>query len=490
MSAHEANGGTMISEYPNTKLLIAGDWCDGSGNRSMPVYNPATGQEIGLVSLAEPADLDRALAASVEGFEVWRTMSPLARAQVMRRAADLLRERAEAIARIITLEQGKPISQSRIEVAVAADTIDWFADEGRRAYGQIIPPRLPNVVQMTMKLPIGPVAAFSPWNFPITQSVRKIAIGLGAGCSMILKGPEETPASPAALVAAFVDAGLPAGALNLVYGDPAQISNYLIKSPIIRKISFTGSVGVGKHLASLAGQQMKRCTMELGGHAPVIVTADADVEKAVQTMVTHKFRNAGQVCVSPTRFMVEDMAYDRFTDRFVEISSGLRVGAGLDEDTDLGPLSNSRRLDAIDELIADAVDRGATLRCGGRRVGNQGWFYAPTVLAEVPLSARIMNEEPFGPIAILNRFTSLDDAIAEANRLPFGLAAYGWTGSDKAAYRMGAEVNTGMMSINHLGLALPETPFGGVKDSGYGSEGGSEAMDAYLDTRFVTRTFS
>lgn len=490
MNAQEANERTIMSEYPNTQLLIAGDWCDGSGNRKMPVYNPATGLEIGRVALAEPADLDHALAAADQGFRVWRATSPLTRAQVMRRAADLLRERAEAIARIITLEQGKPIAQSRIEVAVAADTIDWFADEGRRAYGQIIPPRLPGVIQMTMKLPIGPVAAFTPWNFPITQSVRKIAIALGAGCSMVVKAPEETPASPAALVAAFVDAGLPAGVLNLVYGDPAQISDYLIKSPIIRKISFTGSVGVGKHLASLAGQQMKRCTMELGGHAPVIVTADADIEKAAQTMVTHKFRNAGQVCVSPTRFMIEDAAYDQFTDRFVEISSGLRIGAGIEEDTQLGPLSNSRRLDAIDELIADAVDQGATLRCGGRRVGNEGWFYAPTVLAEVPLSARIMNEEPFGPVAILNRFTSLDDAIAEANRLPFGLAAYGWTGSDQAAYRMGAEVETGMMSINHLGLALPETPFGGVKDSGYGSEGGSEAMEAYLDTRFVTRTFA
>uniref|UniRef100_UPI00260E9203 NAD-dependent succinate-semialdehyde dehydrogenase n=1 Tax=uncultured Paracoccus sp. TaxID=189685 RepID=UPI00260E9203 len=476
--------------YPNTQLLIAGKWCEGSEGRQLPVYNPATGSAIGAVALADLADLDKALVAADQGFKVWRNTSPLVRAQIMRRAADLLRERAEQIARLITLEQGKPIAQSRVEVAVAADTIDWFADEGRRVYGQIIPPRMAGVLQMTMKLPIGCVAAFTPWNFPITQSVRKIALGLAAGCSMIVKAPEETPASPAALVAAFVDAGVPEGVLNLVYGDPAKISDYLIKSPVIRKVSFTGSVGVGKTLASLAGQHMKRCTMELGGHAPVIVTADANLERAAQTMVAHKFRNSGQVCVSPTRFLIEDAAFDQFTNQFVELSKDLRVGPGIDEETQLGPLSNARRLDAISDLIADAVHHGATLRCGGRPLHNEGWFYAPTVLTDVPLSARIMNEEPFGPVAILNRFATLDDAIAEANRLPFGLAAYGWTDSDQTAYRLGAEVETGMMTINHLGLALPETPFGGTKDSGYGSEGGSEAIEAYLDTRFVTRTFA
>nr|WP_207209563.1 NAD-dependent succinate-semialdehyde dehydrogenase [Frigidibacter mobilis] len=473
--------------YPDTMLFIDGAWTPAAGGKTIPVLDPATEEQIGSVAWAERADLDAALAAAARGFALWRATSAYDRAKLMRKAAELLRERAGDIGWVMTREQGKPLAQAKMEVLAAADVIDWFAEEARRTYGQVIPSRAPGITQMTVKLPVGPVAAFTPWNFPINQVVRKLSAALAAGCSIIVKAPEETPASPAAMIRCFADAGVPAGVVGLVYGVPAEISEYLIAHPVIRKVTFTGSTPVGKLLASLAGQHMKRATMELGGHAPVIVTADADIDKAIATMATHKFRNAGQVCVSPTRFLVEEAVADRFIDGFTEAAKAVKVGAGTEADTVMGPLANDRRIPALQALVDDAVDHGGRLTTGGRRIGNKGWFFEPTVLADVPLSARIMNEEPFGPVAVINRFASLGDAIAEANRLPFGLAAYAWTGSAAAAGRIAAEVEAGMTTINHLGLALPEVPFGGIKDSGYGTEGGSEAIEAYLDTRFITR---
>lgn len=473
--------------YPNTQLFINGHWCDATGGRTIPVIDPATGLRIGTVAHADRADLDAALAAAERGFAVWRKTSAYDRAKLMRKAADLLRARVEDIAQVMTRENGKPLAQSRLETLAGADIIDWFAGEGQRAYGQIIPARAPDVVQMTLKLPVGPVAAFTPWNFPINQVVRKLSAALAAGCSIIVKAPEETPASPAALIRTFADAGVPAGVINLVFGVPAEISEYLIPHPVIRKISFTGSTTVGKRLAALAGLHMKRATMELGGHAPVIVAGDADLEAAVTQIAAHKFRNAGQVCVSPTRFLVQDALHAGFVTRFTQIAQATKVGNGLDPETMMGPLANERRIPALEGLIADAVDKGATLTTGGRRIGNEGYFFEPTVLADVPPTARIMHEEPFGPVAIINPFATLDDAIAEANRLPFALAAFAYTTSSATATRLGAEVEAGMLSINHLGLALPEVPFGGMKDSGHGTEGGSDALGAYLETRFVTR---
>jgi succinate-semialdehyde dehydrogenase/glutarate-semialdehyde dehydrogenase len=476
-----------MAAYPDTLLFINGTWRPASGGRTIPVLDPATEETIGSVAWAEEADLDEALAAAAAGFEVWKATSAFERGKLMRKAANLLRDRVGLIAEIMTREQGKPLAQSQAETLGAADTIDWFAEEARRTYGQLIPARAPGVTQMTLKLPVGPVAAFTPWNFPLNQVVRKLSAALAAGCSIIVKAPEETPASPAELIRAFADAGVPAGVVNLVYGVPADISAYLIPHPVIRKVTFTGSTPIGKQLAGLAGLHMKRSTMELGGHAPVIVTADADLDKAIAAMAVSKFRNAGQVCVAPTRFLVEEAVADRFIDGFTEATRAIRVGNGFDPETEMGPLANDRRIPALEALIADATDHGGRLTTGGRRIGNKGWFFEPTVLADVPVSARIMNEEPFGPVAVINRVDGLDAAIAEANRLPFALAAYGWTGSPAAAHRLGTEVETGMMSINHLGLALPEVPFGGTKDSGYGTEGGSEAIEAYLDTRFVTR---
>ncbi|WP_176085543.1 NAD-dependent succinate-semialdehyde dehydrogenase [Martelella sp. HB161492] len=476
-----------MKDYPDVELFINGQWRPARSGKTIAVLDPATEDVIGTVAWAEKQDLDDALAAADQGFSVWRATSAFERGRIMRRAADLLRERCDDIAVWMTREQGKPLSQSKAEIRAGADVIDWFAEEARRTYGQIIPARHPDVLQMTVKVPVGPVAAFTPWNFPINQVVRKLSAAVATGCSIIVKAPEETPAAPAALIRCFADAGLPDGVVNLVYGIPSEISEYLIAHPVIRKISFTGSTPVGKMLAGLAGQHMKRVTMELGGHAPVIVTGDVDVDAVVATMATYKFRNAGQVCVSPTRFLIEQPVADRFIEAFAKAAAEVKVGNGLDPETVMGPLANPRRIPALEALIDDAVAAGGTLRTGGARLGNRGYFFAPTVLSDVPLSARIMNEEPFGPVAVINRFNHLDEAIAEANRLPFGLSAYAFTASDRTAARIGNEVDSGMVSINHLGLSLPEVPFGGIRDSGYGTEGGSEAVEAYLETRFITR---
>lgn len=473
--------------YQDVQLFIDGTWTKAGGGRTIPVINPATEETIGAVAHAERADLDRALEAVEKGFQVWRKVSAYERSKIMRKAANLLRERAGDIARIMTLEQGKPVGEAKLETLAAADTIDWFAEEARRTYGRVVPARAEGVYQLVIKEPVGPVAAFTPWNFPINQVVRKLSGALAAGCSIIVKPPEETPGSPAELVRAFVDAGVPAGVVNLVYGVPAEISEYLIPHPVIRKISFTGSTSVGKHLAALAGQYMKRATMELGGHAPAIVFDDADIDVASKILSASKIRNAGQVCISPTRFLVQEPVYDQFVDQFVTALKSVKVGDGMEAGTQMGPMANSRRIPAVEGFISDAVKHGGELRTGGNRIGNKGYFFEPTVLTDVPKGARIMNEEPFGPVAVISPFRTFEEVVEEANRLPYGLASYAYTRSAKTANAIAASVEAGMMSINHHGLALPEVPFGGVKDSGYGSEGGLEAIESYLNTKFVSQ---
>jgi succinate-semialdehyde dehydrogenase/glutarate-semialdehyde dehydrogenase len=473
--------------YPDTELLIDGKWGPAAGGKKIPVLNPANEEVIGHVAHAEKADLDRALAAAEKGFHAWRKVAPFDRYKVMRKAADLIRSRADEIATIMTMEQGKPLVEAKGETLFAGDLIDWFAEEGRRTYGRIVPPRMEGVYQLVVKEPVGPVAAFTPWNFPINQVVRKASAAIATGCSIIVKGPEETPAACAALVKCFVDAGVPAGVVQLVYGVPSEISEYLIPHPVIKKVTFTGSTPVGKQLAALAGAHMKRVTMELGGHAPAIVFEDADVDTAVKVLSANKYRNAGQVCVSPTRFLVHETVYDRFVEGFTAAAKALKVGDGLDPATRMGPLANDRRLHAMDAFVSDAVAKGAKVRTGGKRQGNKGYFYEPTVLTDVPVTARIMNEEPFGPLAPIAPFKDFNSVVAEANRLPWGLAAYAYTRSAKTAAAIGSAFESGMVSINHHGLALPEVPFGGVKDSGYGSEGGTEALEAYLNTKFITQ---
>ncbi|MFP3186452.1 MAG: NAD-dependent succinate-semialdehyde dehydrogenase [Paraburkholderia sp.] len=474
------------SSYTDTRLLINNEWCDAASGKTLEVLNPATGKPIGKVAHAGIADLDRALAAAQKGFEAWRKIPAAERATTMRKAAALVRERASDIARLMTQEQGKPFAEARVEMLSAADIIEWFADEGRRVYGRVVPSRNLAAQQLVLKEPIGPVAAFTPWNFPVNQVVRKLSAALASGCSFLVKAPEETPASPAALLQAFVEAGVPAGTVGLVFGDPAEISSYLIPHPVIRKVTFTGSTPVGKQLAALAGTHMKRATMELGGHAPVIVAADADVALAVKAAGGAKFRNAGQVCISPTRFLVHNSIREEFSQALVKHAESLKLGDGLAEGTTLGQLANARRLTAMAKVLDDARATGATVATGGERVGTEGNFFAPTVLTNVSLEADVFNNEPFGPVAAIRGFDSLEDAIAEANRLPYGLAGYAFTKSFANVHLLSQHLEVGMLWINQPATPTPEMPFGGVKDSGYGSEGGPEAMEAYLVTKSVT----
>ena len=478
----------MLQQYPDTQLFLNGEWKDSLSKETLEIINPATEDVIGKVSHARKEDLDLALKGAENAFNEWKHVSAYDRSKILRKAADIVRSRADQIATLMTLEQGKPLAEAKGETLGAADSIDWYAEEGRRAYGRIIPSRATGVFQYVFKEPVGVVAAFTPWNFPLNQVVKKIAAAFAAGCTAIVKGPEETPASVAELIKAFDEAGMPKGSINLVYGIPAEISEYLIAHPIVRKVTFTGSTAVGKQLASLAGSHMKRATMELGGHSPAIVCEDADVNAAVKILSANKFRNAGQVCISPTRFLVHDSVYDQFVDGFVKQAEKLNVGNGLDEGIKMGPLAHDRRLTAIEGFVADAVEKGAKILTGGKRKGNKGYFFEPTVMTGVSNDARIMNEEPFGPLAPINSFSSIDEVIEEANRLNYGLAAYAYTNSAKTAQDLGARIESGQVSINHHGLGLVDTPFGGVKDSGYGSEGGPEGLDAYMTTKLVSQT--
>jgi succinate-semialdehyde dehydrogenase / glutarate-semialdehyde dehydrogenase len=472
--------------YSDVSLFIDGSWRNAAPLPGIDILNPATGDRIGSLQNATPADLDEALAAADRAFKTWSKVPAFERYKIMRRSAEILRSRADSIAELMTIEQGKPLAQAKLETLNGADLIDWFAEEGRRAYGRLVPARADGVRQMVVKTPVGPVAAFTPWNFPINQAVRKISGALAAGCSIIIKGPEETPASCAALVRAFADGGVPPGVINLVFGVPSEISEYLIPHPVIRKISFTGSTAVGKRLAMLAGQHMKRITMELGGHAPALVFDDADLESAVAQLANAKFRNAGQVCIAPTRVLVQNKVYEPFVEQFVDAAKAIKVGDGLEPGTTMGPLAHLRRVEAMEALVADALAHGAKLRTGGKRIGNKGFFFEPTVVTDVPKNARIMNEEPFGPLAIINRFGGYEEAVEEANRLDYGLAAYAYTKSAKTTAQLGEAIESGMVTINHLGIGFPEIPFGGIKDSGFGSEGGAEALEAFFNSKLVT----
>ena len=471
--------------YTNLSLYIDGEWLSGQGRASEEVINPATEKPLATLPHANAADLDRALQAAARGFKQWRATSAYDRWRIMRKAVELVRERQDAIARILTLEQGKVLAEARVEVAVSADIIEWYAEEGKRSYGRIIPGRAGGVRQMMVQEPVGPCAAFTQWNFPGVTPARKIGGALGAGCSLIIKASEETPGTCVELVRAFHDAGLPKGVLNLVFGVPATISEHLIASDIIRKVSFTGSVPVGKHLVKLAAEGMKRTTMELGGHSPVVVFADADPEKSAEIVVAGKYRNAGQVCISPTRFYVQESVHDRFVKRFVECANAIKLGDGLADGTTMGPLANPRRLDAMAGFVADARKRGAEVMTGGSRVGNQGFFFAPTVVTHIPDDSRLMTEEPFGPVAPITPFKSFDEVVERANALPFGLAAYTFTSSTRTANLISDALEAGMIGVNSLAISTPETPFGGVKESGHGHEGGIEGLEAYTNKKLV-----
>jgi succinate-semialdehyde dehydrogenase/glutarate-semialdehyde dehydrogenase len=473
--------------YEDLCLYINGQFLKGGGRKEQDVINPATDEVVGKLPHAGQADLDLALASAQKAFESWRKSSPIERSKILRKVGELARARANEIGHNITLDQGKPLAEAVGEVTVCSEHADWAAEECRRIYGRVIAGRSEGVRQFVLKEPIGVCAAFSPWNFPFNQAIRKIVSALGAGCTIIIKGPEDSPSAVVAIARLFHEAGLPPGCLNVVWGVPSEVSTYLINSPIVRKISFTGSVPVGKQLAALAGSLMKPATMELGGHSPVIVMDDADVDSAADIMASSKFRNAGQVCVSPTRFYVQEKAYDKFVARFLDKVSKLKVGPGLEPTTKMGPLAHKRRVPAIAGFVEDADARGAKILAGGHKMGERGNFFEPTVVADAPDDSKLMTQEPFGPIMGLKRFKTLDEAIERANSLPYGLAAYAFTTSTKNAIRLGDALESGMVTINHIGLATAETPFGGVKDSGHGSEGGTETFDGYLVTKFVTQ---
>lgn len=472
--------------YAELGLIIAGEWVQAGDRKTSPVINPATEETIGQLPHATAPDLDRALAAAERSFKQWRAVFPDQRGQILKKAAELMRSRQEEMARIATIESGKRIGETRIEVMMSANIFEWYAEEGRRAYGRVLPQRAPGTRLAVIKEPVGPVAAFAPWNFPLGNPARKIGAALGAGCSCILKPAEETPASALAVARCLMEAGLPKDVLSIVFGVPAEISTHLLASPIIRKISFTGSIPVGKHLMKLAAEGMKRTTMELGGHAPVLVFDDVNVEQVLDASVGAKYRNAGQVCVSPTRFYVHEKIYNQFVEGFAARAKALPVGDGLDEKNQMGPLVHARRLAAIEGLIQDARQCGAHVKAGGTRLRSPGYFYAPTVLADVPNKARIMNEEPFGPVAVINSFSDFDTVIEQANRLPYGLAAFAFTGSAHRAKLLGEVLEAGMVGVNTFAISVPESPFGGVKESGHGSEEGIEGLDACLVTKFVS----
>ncbi|WP_157188245.1 NAD-dependent succinate-semialdehyde dehydrogenase [Nitratireductor pacificus] len=472
-----------MSNYPDLQLYIGGAWRKTAD--TLPVVNPVDESLIGALPVATERDLDDALSAAADGLKVWSRAAPARRAEIIRRAAALMRERIEEIALDITCEHGKPLTQARLEVIRGCEFFEWDAGEAQRLYGRVIPSE-PGIRYVVHHQPIGTVAAFSPWNFPMSQPSRKVAGALAAGCSIILKAAEETPAGALHIARAFHDAGLPAGVLNLVFGVPARISEYLIPQDQVRLIAFTGSTAVGKHLAGLAARHIKPVLMELGGHAPVIVCDDADAHQAGIVSAVRKARNAGQVCTSPTRFFVHERSFDTFTASFVERARSVKIGDGLDAATEMGPLANHRRIEAMEGLVADAVSAGARLLAGGERIGNRGYFFPVTVLANVPDTARIMREEPFGPLAVINPVASLDEAIAKANSVPFGLAAYAFTNAAANADRLTDEIEAGNLSINTLEASVAETPFGGVKESGYGREGGAEGITHYTVVKNVS----
>lgn len=469
--------------------LIAGVWTRGTGTETLPVINPATEEEIGRLPLATTTDLDQALASAERGFREWRTVLPTERSKVLRKFAGLIRDNSERLAAAITAEEGKPLSEARNEVAATAELTEWLAEESRRIYGRVVPSRYNATRILVTHEPVGPVAAFSPWNFPCMMAARKIAHAVAAGCSVILKPSEETPGPAVLLGRLTVEAGIPKDVVNIVFGHPAEVSDYLIDSPIIKKVNLTGSVPVGKHVAQRAAKHLKKVTLELGGHSPAIVMADADVEKVADLCWRARYRNAGQVCTAPTRFFVQSSVADRFIERFTEGARSLHVGAGTEASSTMGPVANRRRLEAMEGFVADAVSRGGRVLTGGERLGNRGFFYPPTVLADVPTDAEIMVHEPFGPLAPIAAFDDLDDVIGQANSLPYGLASYAFTGSHATAARFGAELKAGVVALNGVTVTAPEAPFGGIGDSGLGREAGIEGLLEHTNMKTILETF-
>ncbi|QUG74598.1 aldehyde dehydrogenase family protein [Erwinia sp. E602] len=477
----------QTQQYDPLYLFINGQWLTAEDRDTLAVINPANGKSLGRLPMATHTDLNQALVTAHDSFTLWRNTVPDERARIMKKAAALMRDRAEHIATLMTLEEGKPLVESRDEVQRAADYFEWFAEEARRIDGRVVPANRPGVQQLVKRQAIGPVAAFTPWNFPAITPARKLSAALAAGCSVILKPGEESPATALALARCLDDAGLPKGVLQIVFGVPDKVSAKLIASPIIRKVAFTGSVPVGRLLSERAAAGVKPISLELGGHGPVLVFEDADIEAAAADGAANRFRGTGQICISSTRFLIQRGAYDRFVGRFVAATRELVIGDGMAQGTQVGPLANERQLEKMAALVDDAVAQGAVVLTGGKRLDRPGFFFEPTVLANVPLSARIMHEEPFGPIAVMRPFDTITDGLEEANRLPYALSAYAFTRSARTALDVGDGLEAGMIGINQYRIIATELPFGGMKESGHGSEGGREGIAPYLTNKFISQ---
>ena len=476
--------------YPQLQMLIAGEWTNGTSGVTENVICPADGTVLGELPHASKEDLDDALNSSLEGFNKWRSETPLNRQSILEKAAKILEREFDKNSENLTREMGKPLVEAKIEMQVAIDLLRWYGEEGKRVYGRIIPSRIPNMEHEARKVPTGPVLAFVAWNFPATNVMRKVAGALAAGCSITIKPSEETPATAIAIGKALMEAGLPAGVLNIVFGVPSEVSEHLLASPIPRKLSFTGSVPVGIHLQKLAAQNLIRCTMELGGHSPVMIFKDADIEAAVKHCAAGKFRNAGQVCISPTRFFIEEPVYDEFIKSFKSHVEAINVGDGLDSKSTMGPLVADRRLEVMEDFISDAVSSGGEVISGGGRGQSPGSFFEPTLIRDVPDTAKIMIEEPFGPVAPSASFSSIDEIIERANSLPFGLASYAFTSNPRTSQILKSEIESGMLAINSMHIHSVETPFGGLKHSGYGYEGSIEGLEAFLVTKYSSEIYT
>lgn len=476
--------------YPQLQMLIAGEWTNGTSGVTENVICPADGTVLGELPHASKEDLDDALNSSFEGFNKWRSETPLNRQSILEKAAKILEREFDKNSENLTREMGKPLAEAKIEMQVAIDLLRWYGEEGKRVYGRIIPSRIPNMEHEARKVPVGPVLAFVAWNFPATNVMRKVAGALAAGCSITIKPSEETPATAIAIGKALMEAGLPAGVLNIVFGVPSEVSEHLLASTIPRKLSFTGSVPVGIHLQKLAAQNLIRCTMELGGHSPVMIFKDADIEAAVKHCAAGKFRNAGQVCISPTRFFIEEPVYDEFIKSFKSHVEAINVGDGLDSKSTMGPLVADRRLEVMEDFISDAISSGGEVISGGGRGQSPGSFFEPTLIRDVPDTAKIMIEEPFGPVAPSASFSSIDEIIERANSLPFGLASYAFTSNPRTSQILKSEIESGMLAINSMHIHSVETPFGGLKHSGYGYEGSIEGLEAFLVTKYSSEIYT
>lgn len=473
--------------YSKFGQFIDGKWQQSTNKKTYDVINPATEEIIGKASKASSADIDKALKSAEKGFEVWKKIKPWERSKIIRKIADEIRKKSKVFAKWMTLETGKTLAEGEAETAAAADIFEWNAEETKRIYGQSLQSRFDNTKIQIIYQPVGVVAALTPWNFPLVLAARKVSAALAAGCSLICKPDVITPGTVMEMVDIIKNCGVPAGVVNLLSGDPAAITTQLLSSDIVKKVSITGSTRVGKIILKQAADKVQRVTMELSGHAPFIVFDDANIDKVTDVAMACKYRNNGQVCISPSRFYIHESKKEEFAKSFVEKTKKLKIGNGLDEGVQLGPLTTKKRLEEVEQLVEETKKEGAKVLCGGQRPAgfNKGYFYEPTIFDNVKDNFKIMTVEPFGPLSPITTFKSFDEVIERANNHSAGLAGYVCTNSMDLANKTSESLETGMVAVNTPFLSSAETPFGGIKQSGYGREGGSVGIKDYLNIKYT-----